>query len=147
MLHTLKLLLPALIPSWNFFDIIVPSPRIQFSINSTQRDKNREWQLFRPHPQYISFGMMLKRMLWNPRWNESLFLMSCAERLLDYPTQHSEDEILIRITHDLVKDGRMVLEGMYLQFRLVLVKRVGQELVYESQSVALDTYIARVKHT
>jgi len=38
---------------------------------------------------------MSGRMFWNPSWNESLFLVSCAERLLQNPTPHSEDEIMI----------------------------------------------------
>lgn len=26
-----KLLLPALIPSWNFFDVIAPAPRVEYA--------------------------------------------------------------------------------------------------------------------
>ena len=32
MLQTVKLLLPALIPSWRFFSTIAPSPRIEFAL-------------------------------------------------------------------------------------------------------------------
>ena len=32
MFNVLKLLIPALLPSWNFFDYITPSPRIQFTL-------------------------------------------------------------------------------------------------------------------
>ena len=93
MVRILQLLLPALIPSWNFFDVIVPSPRIQFSILNPENELQAEWQEFRPRPADLSIWQMLGRMLSNPVWNESLFLMSCAERLMEYPTRHSEDEI------------------------------------------------------
>lgn len=43
-------------------------------------------------------------MLWNPVRNESLFLVSCAERLIEHPTVHSEEEILKRIEYMLDRD-------------------------------------------
>ena len=100
MLQTLKLLLPALIPSWRFFDTIAPSPRIEFALLKTARDASGRWQEFRPRPARLPISTMLKRMFWNPRWNESLFLVSCAERLMESPTEHSSQEILARIEAD-----------------------------------------------
>ena len=32
MRNPFKLLLPALIPSWSFFDVIAPSPRIEYAL-------------------------------------------------------------------------------------------------------------------
>ena len=129
----IKLLLPALIPSWNFFDVIVPSPRIQFSIIKSINDAS-DWQEFRPRPGHISFLTMLRRMLWNPTWNESLFLVSCAERLLENPTAHSEKEIFKRIKAELVADND---KEALLKFRLLFIHREGDELKekveYESQ--------------
>jgi hypothetical protein len=104
-LHTIKLLLPALIPSWSFFDIISASPRIQFALLKTENETILEWREFRPRPKHQSFMQMLKRLLWNPKWNESLFLVSCAERIMEQDTQysidHSETEILKRIENEL----------------------------------------------
>lgn len=137
MLQTLKLLLPAIIPSWNFFDVIAPSPRIQFSLLDNENDEPSKWHEFRPRPLKISFTRMLGRMLWNPVWNESLFMVSCAERLMEQPTQHSEDEILNRIATDLRAGNSQARIAHYVQFRLLLVRREGsqikQELVYESR--------------
>ncbi len=125
MLQTLKLLLPALIPSWRFFDTITPSPRIEFALLKTRRSKPRTWQEFRPRPARLTFGGMLKRMFWNPRWNESLFLVSCAERLVTHPTEHSRKEIVKRITAELQRHN---VDSPYLQFRLVFVSREGTRL-------------------
>ncbi|NOX28407.1 MAG: hypothetical protein GXP21_09550 [Gammaproteobacteria bacterium] len=129
MLNTLKLLLPALLPSWRFFDFIAPSPRIQFALLRSEDEVPNDWVLFRPRPAYLSFTQMLGRMVWNPVWNESLFMVSCAERIIEQPTQHSEDEILKRIRFELAAD--MLGDMKYIQFRLVTVQRVEKELVEE----------------
>jgi len=130
MLHILKLLVPALIPSWRFFDTIAPSPRIQFALLNTENDTPSEWREFRPRPGHLSFLQMLGRMIWNPEWNESLFLTSCAERLMENPTQHSEDEILKRIINELNDKNSNTQTGVttHLQFRLLLVQRHNSHL-------------------
>ncbi len=127
-LHTLKLLLPALIPSWRFFDVIAPSPRIEYTLLGTADETPVNWQEFRPRPLTVPISLMLKRMFWNPRWNEQLFLMSCAERLMAHPTEHSEREILNRIGAELDEARRDVQSTPYLQFRLVFLVRQGEEI-------------------
>ena len=128
MLQTLKLLLPALIPSWRFFDTIAPSPRIEFTLLKTAQDASGSWQGFRPRPARLCIGSMLKRMFWNPRWNESLFLVSCAERLMANPTEHSSQEILKRIEAELARNSIDVSATPYLQFRLVFLSRDGSQI-------------------
>ncbi len=128
MLQTLKLLLPALIPSWRFFDTIAPSPRIEFTLLKTEHDASGRWQEFRPRPARLPIGSMLKRLFWNPRWNESLFLVSCAERLMASPTEHSSQEILNRIEAELQRKSIDVSATPYLQFRLVFLSREGAQL-------------------
>lgn len=128
MLQTLKLLLPALIPSWRFFDTIAPSPRIEFTLLKTELDASGRWQEFRPRPARLPIGSMLKRLFWNPRWNESLFLVSCAERLMVSPTEHSSQEILNRIEAELQRKSIDVSATPYLQFRLVFLSREGAQL-------------------
>jgi hypothetical protein len=110
-MNPLRLLLPALIPSWNFFDVIAASPRLDYALD------DGGWRAFRPRPQRVSAAAMLGRLVWNPRWNESLFVVSCAERLLTAPTAHSEDEIFRRIAADLGAQPK----GARLRFRIVLV--------------------------
>lgn len=129
-----KLLLPALIPSWNFFDVIAPSPRIEYALLRSVGDVSGEWRAFRPRPERVSPLAMLMRLAWNPRWNETLFLASCAERLTDHPTPRSEDEIFKRIAADLAREpshGGGDAGRAWLCFRLVFVSREHDAIVSE----------------
>ncbi|PHR56784.1 MAG: hypothetical protein COA43_13065 [Robiginitomaculum sp.] len=140
MLQTLKLLLPALIPSWRFFDTIAPSPRIEFRLLENENQKADIWQEFRPRPANLSILTMLKRMFWNPYWNESLFLVSCAERIINNQSEqsrrHSSQEIFSRIQCELERERTDVTTTPYLQFRLVFVLRndtqIEQHITYIS---------------
>ncbi len=123
MFETLKLLLPAIIPSWRFFDSVTPSPRIEFTLLKTPQDVAATWQEFRPRPIHLDMETMLKRLFWNPRWNETLFLASCAERIMENETEHSNQEIVKRIRADLRRDKVNLAALPYFQFRLVFVNR------------------------
>jgi hypothetical protein len=124
MLKRLKLLAPALLPSWRFFDRITASPRIEFTRLAAAEEAADSWQEFRPRPQSLSWDRILRRLVWNPRWNETLFLTSCAERLLESPTEHSVTEISRRIAAALAgADGLP-----FFRFRLVLLSREGDAL-------------------
>lgn len=131
MLGPVRLLLPALAPSWNFFDIIAPSPRIEYALSATETEEDLEWREFRPRPERLGLGRMLARLVFNARWNETLFLVSCAERLVDHPTAHSETEILSRIAGDLARSQPDALGGRWLRFRLVFIRREADALVSE----------------
>lgn len=125
MIHTLKLLLPALIPSWNFFDVIADSPRIEYTLLSTP-DEAGDWLEFRPHPESVSAPAMIGRLFWNARWNETLFVVSCAERLLDMPTARTQDEIFRRIAADL--KCQPPRHDTWLRFRIALVSQPETEI-------------------
>ncbi|WP_297509833.1 hypothetical protein [uncultured Caulobacter sp.] len=127
-MQPLRLLLPALIPSWNFFDVIAPSPRVEYALLGAETAPPEDWREFRPRPARVSLVTMARRLLWNPQWNESLFLVSCAERLIDQPTDHSEAEILSRIAADLAGDPDA---PPWLAFRLTFVRREGEALIRE----------------
>jgi len=137
--NPLQLLLPALIPSWNFFDVIAPSPRVEYAVIPAVEAAPEAWREFRPRPERVTPTTMAARLLWNPRWNESLFLVSCAERLIGNPTAHSEDEIFKRIAADLARGGEAP-EG-WLVFRLVFVARedetIAGEVLFEAAPRAL----------
>ena len=139
-INTLRLLFPALIPSWNFFDLIAPSPRIQFSLLKEENDSDRNWQEFRPRPNHLPFLQMIKRMSWNPMWNESLYLVSCAERIIDAYTPHSEDEILTRIESNLKREIN-TLTSTHLQFQIVVVHRNEKQL---QESVVFTSRIQKL---
>lgn len=140
MFGPLKLLLPALMPSWRFFKTVDPSPRVQWILRPPHsQTPPDDWQAFRPRPQQLSFVQMMARMLWNARWNEGLFLVSCAERLTIAPTDHSRDEILRRIARTLPPD---LPPRTTLQFRLLFIDRdqdgtLYQEITYESAPTPL----------
>jgi hypothetical protein len=134
--NPLKLLLPALIPSWNFFDVIAPSPRVEYALLASRDDASGAWREFRPRPERLSFPALLRRLVWNPHWNESLFLVSCAERLADAPTAHSETEIFSRIAADLARRPETAASAPWLAFRLVFLSQeegvVIGELLYQA---------------
>lgn len=135
MLKSLKLLAPALLPSWRFFDRVTASPRIEFTRLTAAADNVPDWQEFRPRPQSLSFGTVLRRLFWNPEWNETLFLTSCAERLLENPTEHSVTEISSRIAATLEPSAPNGGD-QFFQFRLALISREGgarkKEITYIS---------------
>lgn len=134
MLRLISLLLPALIPSWRFFKTVAPSPRIEYRLISN--GATGPWREDRPRPASLSAGQILKRMFWNPDWNEQLFLVSCSERLIEIPTDHSLNEINTRVARLLPPGPEL------LQFRLVFLSREGATIVklveYESTPVALS---------
>lgn len=126
----LKLLLPALIPSWNFFDTISPSPRIEYSLLSSEDEKTSSWIEFRPRSVQFSFKETLKNMVCSPKVNETLFLVSCAEKIIEKYTPHSEKEILKRIEKELLqRNGHK--DKTFLQFRLLFIHRQGINLKSE----------------
>jgi len=90
----------------------------------------QDWHEFKPRATTLSLSQMLGRLFWNARWNESLFLMSCAERLLDYPTSHSEEEIFKRLIHE-IRTSDAKQENNYIQFRLMFIRREANGLVEE----------------
>ena len=137
-LRLITLFLPTVIPSWRFFKTVAPSPRIEYRLIEEGGSGGRQvgdWQEDRPRPVHLGLGQMLRRMFWNPDWNEQLYLVSCSERLIEAPSQHSIDEINLRVAR------LLPLGGQKLQFRLVFLSREGDQLVklvdYESTPVSL----------
>ena len=119
-MRTLSLFLPVVIPSWRFFDVIAPSPRIEVAV--FEDEEVRRWEEFRPRPQRLSVRQLLGRLVWNPGWNESLFLMSCAERLMQGEEEEAfaREEIFRRIQRH-QGPGQGPLQP--IQFRLVFHMR------------------------
>jgi hypothetical protein len=78
---------------------------------------------------------MIRRLFWNAKWNETLYLVSCAERLVENPTQHSVDQFFNRLTANLSQEEKTGIVK-FIKFRLVFIGRQGSDLVeqicYES---------------
>ena len=132
MANTLKLLLPALFPSWRFFDVIAPSPRIEVAVASDPEApapaEGSAWRDLRPKRHRIGLADRLVSFFWNPRWNETLFLATCAERLMQEPNEHSAQEIVCRVRADLLAEAADTNPSSYFRFRLVFVSRDGERL-------------------
>jgi len=140
MLRIFKLLLPAIIPSWRFFDVIAASPRIQYVLLNKQSENLSEWQEYTARLRQLNPITILKRLFWNPHWNEYLFLVSCAERIIAnqnlssgvIDNHHSEIEILKRIYRALFSHKNSFDDkGLYLQFRLLIVNRENTQTPVE----------------
>ena len=124
--QAIKLLMPALFPSWRFFDMIAPSPRVEVCLLETLEAEAGNWWELRPKQATVSAPELATRFFWNARWNETLFLTSCAERMIQAPSAHSERELRHRIRSDLMtlKDTHPVVP--FFRFRLVFVSRDEQ---------------------
>ncbi len=109
------LVLPALFPSWRFFDEITASPRIEI------KPPGGPWHRFRPRPKGFSFRSLFLNIFFNHEWNEKLLLTSCAERLLDTENPHFQQEILNRVWRDHP-------DLTQIEMRIVLIQRPQKEL-------------------
>lgn len=111
--------------------MIAPAPRVEYALLASPGDTEGTWREFRPRPEHVSAATLLKRLFWNPRWNQTLFVMSCAERLAEDRTpEHSEAELYKRIAADLALEARDPARP-WLCFRLVFVSRDGEALTEE----------------
>jgi hypothetical protein len=126
MVRVLSLLLPALIPSWRFFKAVEPSPRVQWAVIG---QGGVVWQDYRPRPPRLSMMLMIQRLFWNPHWNDTLYMVSLAERLTITPNAATLADIWHRIAQDVALDGRG--PDPVIQFRLLFVSRDGDQITSE----------------
>lgn len=125
MLRSLSLLAPALFPSWRFFRAVEPSPRIEAAFLAAP-DAPPDWRPVRPPPPRLSAREALASLFWNPRRNATLYLVSCAERIMEDGRPHAQREILAQIRADAPER-----DGAWLRFRIRTVRRVGGALAWE----------------
>ncbi len=124
----LQLLLPVLFPSWRFFLEVGPSPRLEYRLAC---DEN--WRSATHRPARLGLRETLKRLIWNPDWNESLYLLSFAERLVDDPAAQNAHLLARRIA------ARVPEQEGSLQFRVTFATGSGQaELGYQSVPASLS---------
>lgn len=128
LMRSALLLLPALIPSWRFFDEIAPSPRIDYRYLDASHEVASDWHPFQPPPDHLSLSDMFVRLFWNPQRNVSLYMISCAERVIQQDSTHAMQEITARIRSALTDKGNRPAAMPYLQWRLVFWSRDGEEL-------------------
>lgn len=130
----MNLLLSVFISPWQFFKESVPSPRVEFVLLDSLDDQSSDWQEFCLRPKSMSFLELIKTLFFNPTWNESVYVMDCAERLIVDPCDDDEKEIMQRI-----KKSLELKDGSYIQFRLVFVTKYGhllqRDMLFTSQIV------------
>jgi len=130
MRKTLLLALPVLFPSWRFFKSIEPSPRVEWRTISAGDPRAAVWHAFRPRPARLGVLPLVLSLFWNPRRNQDLFFVSCAERIQQNPDENSVAVIKRGIQLE-TKGRRLDSPSEQLMFRLVFVRREGTELVRE----------------
>ncbi len=138
----LRLLLPAIVPSWRFFDAVTGSPRLDYALLAGADEAAAAWEAFRPRAAMLTPGTMLRRLVWNAQWNEDLFLVSLAERLLKSESAasvaHSQRELLLRVARHLDRTGGADRRD-WLQLRLRIVRRAGASEEVDSDIVYLSS--------
>lgn len=127
-LQLLNLLLPALFPSWRFFDVIGPSPRIELGLIDAPDDEPTDWRECRPRPQRLGIWDRVKALFWNPGWNETLYLGNCSERIIQGQLEPCIEEIRQRLLNDLLRDGTGEALPRFFRFQLVFVSRESEGL-------------------
>lgn len=125
----LRLLLPILFPSWRFFSQIDPSPRIEYGFSQTPTHPHA-WHESLPRPESIHWKNSLKRLFYNPEWNEYLYLTTCAEQVLVDASPKKIDEIFQRLYRVLSHSTIGTAENReYLSFRIQLIERQNNHVV------------------
>lgn len=74
---------------------------------------------------------MARRLIWNPQWNDTLYMVSLGERLTIAPDDQTLNEIWNRLGRDLAGQG--VKPEDQVRFRLVFVSRAAPEVTYLSE--------------
>lgn len=120
MWRTARLILPILIPSWRFFRTVEASPRIEWARLANSKDQTGAWREYRPRAPRLSPLVAIRRLFWNPAWNEALYLVTCAERVAERRDPHSIEEIRRRILRDIAPGGDDEA-GEWVRFRLVFL--------------------------
>jgi len=139
----LKFLLPVIFPSWRFFSSIGPSPRIHIGFLRDENGEPEVWQEFRPRPAKISLKSGFWRLLHSPKWNETLYINTCAERLFEGYSEMREREIMRRILAAIQK-GEILVEAAkpYVTYRISAIMREGQVTTQQITFVATPVLLS-----
>lgn len=133
----LRWLLPVLIPSWRFFDRVGPAPSVEFALGPAQEGPWERWEPVHPRPRRLPLIAMFRRLFWNPAWNEALYLVSCAERLLEEPTPARATRLWMRVA-DAVGTVGHPSPDPWLRVRIVETmrehERIGRDVRYVSNA-------------
>jgi hypothetical protein len=125
-------LLPALIPSWRFFDTIGPSPRLEYRWLAGATTPLSQWQPFRPRPMVLSAAQQLLRLVWNPAWNETLYVMRCAERVLEGDVGFPLLELERRMRGELCVAAEKPVTAVMFEMQILAASAEGPRITYQA---------------
>lgn len=123
----LRSLISALISNWQFFKESTLAPVIEVNVDGA------DWQELSLRPKSQSFFDIVKSLFFNPHWNEALFIMDCAERLVLEKSQEDEDELTERIKLKLSTQN-----AKYFEFRIIFISKDQKEIVFNSDKKELS---------
>jgi hypothetical protein len=126
----LRLLFPALLPSWRFFASVGPSPRIEYALLNDV-DGTPCWQPLVSERERVTWRESFLALFWNPERNEALFLVTCCERLLaDGPERSAfwQREILSRV----LRKAAVATSTTHILYRIVVLERHGTRVEAET---------------
>lgn len=109
MRQLLSLYLPVLFPSWRFFKEVLPVAEVEVWAED-------RWVDALPRVGRLTWRGALVRLVWNPAWNNALFVVSCADRVVTDPSDHGARELRRRIAWH---------HGAEARFRIVIREQVG----------------------
>ena len=115
-MKTLTLFLSAIVSSWQFFKESARETIIEVSSDEIQ------WQVLKLRDERRSLLEFFTGIFYNAKWNEALYIMDCAERLLTDIRQRNIDELMDRLV--LYLRSRQLLTSSKLKYRLLYNKEV-----------------------
>lgn len=119
-MQTFRLFLSALISSWQFFKESAPAPRIEFTLNKENNATSIDsWQEVKASPEKLTIIDFIKNIFYNPHWNEYLYIMDCAERLIIEDKEFYSNEISNFINRYLIERNCCTSATPYLKFRVI----------------------------
>ena len=81
------------------------------------------------------------RLVWNPAWNETLYVMRCAERVLEGDAGFPLVELARRLREELSVAVDVQATAVMFEMQILAASRVGHrvtyQVVYRSPALAL----------
>ena len=148
MINFLKLFIPVLFPSWRFFSGIGASPRIQYAFLQSEHGEPEAWNDFRTIPPQVGLWDTFVRLFFNPVWNETLYINTCAEHLFEEYSAMREQEIMRRLLAA-VERGELSAKpcAKYLVYRVVALIREGEVIISPVAFVARPALLTTAKES
>lgn len=128
LLRLARLCLPIVVLSWRFFDEIAPAPRIDVGWSDGPDADVTHWQPLRPTPGALPWPVRVAHLFANARRNETLYLVSCADKVCYGDSAHAVAEIRARVRAACAR-GELAPAGTWLRYRICTVERDGDALV------------------